>query len=255
AILVSQSLDYETCRDYFLTVEARDGGTPPLSAITTVNVNVTDVNDNAPVFGCQLYAAVVSEGAATGSSVIQVVAEDADSKPNGAVSYSITSGNQGNQFSIDPASGIVRVNKDLDREAIPSYSLAISARDGGIPPLSSTTMVNVDISDVNDNAPVFALEDSTVVIQENKPIGTSILQFSVTDGDSSNNGPPFHFHILSGNDGKEFVLEKDGTLVANQVFRRDLAAQYVLQVQVGPRVTALTPGVQGAPKPQKPCLR
>lgn len=72
AILLSQSLDYETCRDYFLTVEARDGGTPPLSAITTVNVNVTDVNDNAPVFGCQLYAAVVSEGAATGSSVIQV---------------------------------------------------------------------------------------------------------------------------------------------------------------------------------------
>lgn len=72
AILVSQPLDYETCRDYFLTVEARDGGTPPLSAITTVNINITDVNDNAPVFSCQLYTAVVSEDAATGDSVIQV---------------------------------------------------------------------------------------------------------------------------------------------------------------------------------------
>jgi hypothetical protein len=69
--------------------------------------------------------------------------------------------------------------------------------------------------------------------QENKPIGTSILQLSVVDQDSSHNGPPFDFRILTGNEGGEFVLEKDGTLVANQVFRRDLAPQYVIQIQVG----------------------
>lgn len=68
--------------------------------------------------------------------------------------------------------------------------------------------------------------------QENKPIGTSILQLSVIDQDSSHNGPPFDFRILSGNEGGEFLLEKDGTLVANQVFRRDLAAEYVIQIQV-----------------------
>ncbi len=68
--------------------------------------------------------------------------------------------------------------------------------------------------------------------QENKPIGTSILQLSVTDQDSSHNGPPFDFRILSGNEGGEFVLEKDGTLVANQVFRRDLTTEYIIQIQV-----------------------
>lgn len=68
--------------------------------------------------------------------------------------------------------------------------------------------------------------------QENKPIGTSILQLSVIDEDSSQNGPPFDFRILLGNEGREFVLEKDGTLVANQVFRRDLATEYVIQIQV-----------------------
>lgn len=72
AIVVAQSLDYETCRDYFLTVEACDGGTPPLSAITTVNINVTDVNDNAPMFSSDLYTAVVSEDAIIGESVVQV---------------------------------------------------------------------------------------------------------------------------------------------------------------------------------------
>lgn len=72
AVIVAQSLDYETCRDYFLTVEARDGGTPPLSAITTVNINLTDVNDNAPMFHDDRYTAVLSEDATLEEFVVQV---------------------------------------------------------------------------------------------------------------------------------------------------------------------------------------
>uniref|UniRef100_A0A4W6CNL5 FAT atypical cadherin 3a n=1 Tax=Lates calcarifer TaxID=8187 RepID=A0A4W6CNL5_LATCA len=221
AILVAQSLDYETCRDYFLTVEARDGGMPPLSAITTVNINLTDVNDNAPMFSRDLYSAVVSEDATIGESVVQLVAEDVDSQLNGAILYSIVSGDRDNQFFIDPLSGVIKVNKQLDRETVPSYSLAIRALDSGIPPMSSTVMVNIDISDINDNPPIFSPANLTTVIQENKPIGTSILQLSVIDQDSSHNGPPFDFRILSGNEGGEFVLEKDGTLVRCHIERYD----------------------------------
>lgn len=68
--------------------------------------------------------------------------------------------------------------------------------------------------------------------QENKPVGTSILKLAITDEDSVQNGPPYEFTILSGNDGNEFVLEKDGTLVANKVLRRDHATEHVLQIQV-----------------------
>uniref|UniRef100_A0A8C3G6N7 FAT atypical cadherin 3a n=1 Tax=Cyclopterus lumpus TaxID=8103 RepID=A0A8C3G6N7_CYCLU len=232
AILVSQPLDYETCRDFFLTVEARDGGTPPLSAITTVNINLTDVNDNAPMFSRDLYTAVVSEDATTGESVVQLVAEDVDRQLNGAILYSVVSGDRDSQFFIDPLRGVIKVNKPLDRETVPSYSLAIRALDSGIPPMSSTVMVNIDISDINDNPPTFSPANLTSVIQENKPIGTSILQLSVNDLDSSHNGEPFDFRILSGNQGGEFVLEKDGTLVANQVFRRDLATEYAVLIQV-----------------------
>uniref|UniRef100_A0A3Q2XS24 FAT atypical cadherin 3a n=1 Tax=Hippocampus comes TaxID=109280 RepID=A0A3Q2XS24_HIPCM len=232
AVIVAQSLDYETCRDYFLTVEAQDGGTPPLSAITTVNINVTDVNDNAPMFSRDRYTTVVSEDATIGESVVQLVAEDMDSQLNGAILYSIVSGDRDNQFFIDPLSGIVKVNKHLDRETVPGYSLAIRALDSGIPPLSSTVTVKIDVSDINDNPPTFSPANLTTVIQENKPIGTSIIQLSVIDLDSSHNGPPFDFHILSGNEGGEFQLEQDGTLVANQVFRRDLATKYVVHIQV-----------------------
>lgn len=71
-----------------------------------------------------------------------------------------------------------------------------------------------------------------VCLQENKPIGTSILKLAVTDEDSIQNGPPYQFTILSGNDGQEFVLEKDGTLVSNKVLRRDQTTEHVLQIQV-----------------------
>ncbi|XP_027900863.1 protocadherin Fat 3a isoform X3 [Xiphophorus couchianus] len=232
AILVALPLDYDTCKDYFLTVEARDGGTPPLSAITTLNINLTDVNDNAPVFSHALYTAVVPEDSTIGHFVVQLVAEDADSGLNGAVFYSIFSGDQDNEFFIDPTSGIIKVNKPLDRETVPSYSLAVRALDTGTPPMSSTAMVSIEVSDINDNPPTFFPANLTAVIQENKPIGTRILQLSVIDQDASHNGPPFSFSILSGNNGREFELETDGTLVANQVLRRDIAKDYVLQIQV-----------------------
>ncbi|XP_061923836.1 protocadherin Fat 3a isoform X3 [Entelurus aequoreus] len=232
AITVAEFLDYETCKDYFLTLEARDGGTPPLSAITTVNINLTDVNDNSPMFSRELYTAVVSEEASIGESIVQLSAEDTDSQLNGEILYSIVSGDRDNQFFIDPLSGIISVNKHLDRETVPSYSLAIRALDSGTPPMSSIVTVNIDISDINDNPPTFLPANLTTVIQENKPIGTSIIQLSVIDLDSSRNGPPFDFRILSGNEGGEFVLEQDGTLVASQVFRRDLENKYVIHIQV-----------------------
>lgn len=71
-ISVLKPLDYETGRDYFLTVEAWDGGTPPLSAVTTININLTDVNDNAPMFSYELYTAVVSEDAAIDTFIVKV---------------------------------------------------------------------------------------------------------------------------------------------------------------------------------------
>ncbi|XP_036391985.1 protocadherin Fat 3a [Megalops cyprinoides] len=231
AITVSKALDFETCKDYFLTVEARDGGTPPLSAVTTVNINLTDVNDNAPMFSRDVYTAIISEDATIGESVVKLMAEDLDSQVNGQILYSIVSGDRENQFFIDPITGLMKVNKELDRETVSGYSLAVRALDSGSPAMSSTVMVNIDISDINDNPPSFTPSNYTTVIQENKPVGTSILQLSVTDKDSSHNGPPFEFRILSGNEGGEFTLDDSGVLKSDQVFRQDVATEYVVQIE------------------------
>ncbi|XP_072557676.1 protocadherin Fat 3a isoform X2 [Paramormyrops kingsleyae] len=228
-IMVSKALDFETCKDYFLTVEARDGGTPPLSAITTVNINLTDVNDNAPIFSRDVYTAIISEDATIGESVVKVMAEDLDSQVNGQILFSIISGDRENQFFIDPITGLMKVNKELDREMVSGYSLTVRALDSGSPAMSSTVMVNIDISDINDNPPTFSLANHTAVIQENKPVGTSVLQLSVMDKDASHNGPPFEFSIVSGNEGGEFVLDHTGQLTSNQVFQKN--TEYIVQVQ------------------------
>uniref|UniRef100_A0A8C2GD79 FAT atypical cadherin 3a n=1 Tax=Cyprinus carpio TaxID=7962 RepID=A0A8C2GD79_CYPCA len=220
-----------SCKDYFLTVEAIDGGTPPLSAVTMVNINLTDVNDNAPMFSRDAYSVSISEDANIGDTVVKVTAEDVDSQANGDILYSIVSGDRENQFFIEPITGQIKVNKQLDRETMAGYSLSVRALDSGTPAMSSTVQVNIDISDVNDNPPTFTPANHTAVIQENKPLGTSVLQLSVIDKDASHNGPPFHFHILSGNEGAWFKLDREGLLTSNKVFRRSEGTDYVIHVQ------------------------
>uniref|UniRef100_A0A8C5QK66 Protocadherin Fat 3 n=1 Tax=Leptobrachium leishanense TaxID=445787 RepID=A0A8C5QK66_9ANUR len=232
AILVINPLDYEHCRHFFLTIEARDGGAPPLSAVTTVNINLTDVNDNAPTFSQEVYSAVISEDASVGDSVIMIYAEDLDSPSNGHIRFSIVSGDQDDQFTVDPVLGLIKVNDKLDRERVSGYSLMVQARDGGLPPMSSTVTVNIDISDINDNSPQFTPANYTAVIQENKPIGTSILQLTVTDKDSFHNGPPFHYTIACGNEGGEFTLDQTGVLRSAVIFQHMFANEHLLSIQV-----------------------
>ncbi|XP_026535722.1 protocadherin Fat 3 isoform X4 [Notechis scutatus] len=231
SISVIEALDYEMCKDFFLVIEAKDGGSPALSAVTTVNINVTDVNDNPPRFSQDVYSAVISEDASVGDSLVMLIAEDVDSSPNGQISFSIISGDQNNEFSIDPGLGLIKVKKRLDREQVSGYSLVVQAQDSGNPPLTATVTVNVDISDVNDNSPVFTPANYTAVIQENKPVGTSILQLVVTDKDSLHNGPPFTFAILAGNTEKEFMLDQQGILRSAVIFKRMVATEYVLCIQ------------------------
>uniref|UniRef100_A0A8C5P6Y2 FAT atypical cadherin 1 n=1 Tax=Leptobrachium leishanense TaxID=445787 RepID=A0A8C5P6Y2_9ANUR len=244
AIFIIEGLDYETSPEYYLTVEATDGGTPPLSDVATVNINVTDVNDNSPLFTQTTYTAVVTEDAASGQPIIMVVADDADGPLNSHIRYSITDGNQGNTFLIDPVRGELKVNKLLDREKISGYTLTIQAEDNGNPSRLNTTTINIDVSDVNDNPPIFSQENYSLIIQENKPIGFSILQVVVTDKDSSHNGPPFTFAFLSGTEEKTFQIDQQGVLKTAAALNRKINDHFLLRVQVSdngkPQLSSVT---------------
>ncbi|XP_042622384.1 protocadherin Fat 1-like isoform X5 [Cyprinus carpio] len=231
-VFVIEPLDYETAHEYYLTVEATDGGTPPLSDMATVNINLTDVNDNSPVFSQDIYSAVISEDAELGKAVLTVMADDADGPSSNQVRFSIIDGNQGSLFTIDPIRGEVKVARQLDREKTSGYTLTVMASDNGSPARSSSSTVNIDVSDINDNSPLFSQANYSFIIQENQPIGTSVLQLTVSDRDASHNGPPFTFSIISGNEGEAFQITPQGVLVSAATLSRQTQEFYLLQAQV-----------------------
>jgi protocadherin Fat 4 len=115
-IRTSGSPDYETKRSYSLVVQARDGGSPKLTSTCRVWIAVVDTNDNPPIFQPPAYTVDVSEDVAAGAVITTVYATDADSSASGnnAVVYSQTSTVD---FNVDSASGVLTVNRLLNREA------------------------------------------------------------------------------------------------------------------------------------------
>ncbi|XP_040169862.1 fat-like cadherin-related tumor suppressor homolog isoform X4 [Anopheles arabiensis] len=229
---LADTLDYERAKDYFLTIQAVDGGTPPLSNLATVNISVTDSNDNHPQFTQNSYSARIREDAQRGDRILQVRANDLDAEENGRVSYTIERGDRMEQFAIEEDTGYVAVAGTLDRESISNYVLEVQARDHGVPTLTAYVLVNIEISDANDNPPVFTQQNYTAVVQEDKQIGHTLLKFDVTDADTAPNAAPYTFDFRSGNEGGAFRIEQDGILRTATRFNSKIRDSYQLQVRV-----------------------
>ncbi len=233
-VLVNSELDFEKSSGYFLTIQAQDGGDPPLSNHATANITIRDVNDHSPTFTQISYAALVSESSQVGTEVLTLTATDADSGDNGRVSYSVLGGDRHNQFAVDGNGGTIRVAAPLDREMVSSYVLEVQAVDGGAPnSLSSTVLVTIDVSDANDNPPIFPEGNYTAHLQEDRPEGHVVHRFAVTDADDAPNGAPFTFDLRSGNEDGAFLMVQDGSLrTSGSVgFDHKRKPKYVLQVR------------------------
>ncbi|XP_031561240.1 protein dachsous-like [Actinia tenebrosa] len=185
-ITIKKSPKFKTSSRYDLKVEARDKGNPIKTDTTQVKITIEDVNDNKPIFGQDRYNVKVSEAAAIGSTVQDVSATDEDSGPLGRVVFSILRGNVGNKFTIDGSTGSIKVSSSLDRESTKEFILTIKARDGGTPPLSSTCQVLINVTDVNDNTPVFS-GPYTFHVSEDQFVAYLVGQVTATDRDSGEN--------------------------------------------------------------------
>ncbi|XP_035745055.1 protocadherin gamma-B1-like [Egretta garzetta] len=152
-LVLESALDREKQSSFQLVLTAVDGGDPARSGTVQVRVNVTDANDNAPVFGKSVYEARVRENVPAGSLVLRVRATDADAGSNGRVSYSFGNVPDGVRalFSVGSESGEVRTAGPLDFEEKSRYSFGLEARDGG--GLTAHCEVQIDLTDENDNAP------------------------------------------------------------------------------------------------------
>ncbi|KAI4792810.1 hypothetical protein KUCAC02_033138 [Chaenocephalus aceratus] len=227
-LTLNAPLDFEVTREYYLSVEGSRGKSS-LSDITTVIINVTDLNDNAPVFQRGDNSAEVPEDLNPGSLV---TATDLDGPINNLLRYSIVSGDPLQQFTIEPRSGEITVRTALDREEMQHYSLTVQAADEGYPPLSSAVLISISVNDVNDNPPLFSQVNHSLLLQEGESAGSTILQLVVTDRDSPRNGPPYSIHIVSGNEDRRFHVDQGGLLSLSSPLRKKVKAHHLLKIQV-----------------------
>ncbi|XP_038600145.1 cadherin-23 isoform X1 [Tachyglossus aculeatus] len=172
-------LDRENIAFYNLTICARDRGTPALSSTILVGVRVLDINDNDPVLLNLPLNVTISENSPVSSFVAQIRASDADSGRNALLTFNLTAGNRDRAFLINATTGVVSVNRPLDRERIPEYKLTVSVKDNPENPRIARRdfdLLVVLIADENDNHPLFTQDSYEAEIMENSPAGSVLVK-------------------------------------------------------------------------------
>uniref|UniRef100_A0A7N8WQ47 Cadherin, EGF LAG seven-pass G-type receptor 2 n=1 Tax=Mastacembelus armatus TaxID=205130 RepID=A0A7N8WQ47_9TELE len=207
-ITLALPLDYKLERQYVLTVTASDG---TRFDTAKVFVNVTDANTHRPVFQSSHYTVNINEDRPVGTTVVVISATDEDTGENARITYFMDDSIP--QFDIDPDTGAVTTQMELDYEDQVSYTLAITARDNGIPQKSDTTYLEILVNDVNDNSPRFLRDHYVGSVMEDVPVFTSVVQVSATDRDSGLNGRVF-YTFQGGEDGDgDFIIESTSGIV------------------------------------------
>uniref|UniRef100_A0A8C2U2H3 Protocadherin 11 X-linked n=1 Tax=Coturnix japonica TaxID=93934 RepID=A0A8C2U2H3_COTJA len=194
-LIVQQILDREQKDTYVMKIKVEDGGSPPRSSTAILQVTVTDVNDNRPVFKENDIEVSIPENAPVGTSVSQLHATDADLGSNAQIHFYFSnqiSSLAKKLFTIDNATGLITIREPLDREESPVHKLTVLASDGSSTPSRATVTVNV--TDINDNVPsidtryIINPVNGTVLLSEKAPLNTKIALITVMDKDADLNG-------------------------------------------------------------------
>uniref|UniRef100_A0A803SVP8 Cadherin domain-containing protein n=1 Tax=Anolis carolinensis TaxID=28377 RepID=A0A803SVP8_ANOCA len=187
-LVLQKPLDRESEQTINLILTALDGGEPRKSGTAQIQINVTDANDNPPIFTQEVYKISLHESAPVGSQVLQVLASDKDEGTNAQIRYEFSNipANTQRIFSLDPILGIISLMDPLDFEETKEYTMTIAAKDGG----GLITHCNIEISvlDENDNAPEVTLASVFSPVPENALSGTVIALVNINDKDSGNSG-------------------------------------------------------------------
>ncbi|KAG7305888.1 hypothetical protein JYU34_008433 [Plutella xylostella] len=220
---------YSLGRYYELKVRAVDRGVPPQSDETTITFVVTGENVYTPKFTALSYQVIVPENEPIGSSILTVKATDDDDGPNGIVRYSISAGNQGKEFKINPVSGVISIVLPLDFDTIQEYRLNISAKDLGFKSKETTATLTILLTDINDNAPRFNQSSYIAYLPENSPVNSLIFKVTAVDVDSPKNAI-VKYHIKDPMNSLFRIDTITGEIFSREVFDYEEKSTYTLKV-------------------------
>ncbi|CAG5117266.1 unnamed protein product [Candidula unifasciata] len=224
-LMIGRTLDREVKTTYMATVTCRDQGNPSLSSTASMLITLVDVNDNSPRFPQESYLYNIVENNMKGDTVAIITASDKDDGQNAVVEYKLV--NDGGNFSISPSTGIITANIRFDRERVAQYTFHVVAVDHGQPSLSGTTTVTVNILDLNDNDPIFSLQEYNFRLYENKKPGSLVGNISVTDPDLGVEGTvSLSLKPADDKDGVPFAIDHQGKILTLQKFDREHKNMY-----------------------------
>uniref|UniRef100_G1KXY6 Cadherin domain-containing protein n=1 Tax=Anolis carolinensis TaxID=28377 RepID=G1KXY6_ANOCA len=203
----------------------------------SVEVEITDINDNAPQFLSKEWKIEIPETATPTDRFLLPRAQDPDLGINSVQNYELTGSNH---FSLEVQRGEngarqaeLVLEKPLDREEQSVYDLILTATDGGVPRKTGTLNIRVNVTDINDNAPVFSQAIYKVSLKENAPIGMSVLQVKASDSDEGSNAEiTYTFSDIAEKGEQKFTLDpKDGKITLLENIDFENRKKYVMIIQ------------------------
>ena len=181
-IIISRPLDREIEAYQYIAIECTDGGNPPFTSTSMFDIFVLDINDNPPTFLQADYTAMIAENNAEQDGLLQVQAMDPDDGKNGDVHYRLLDWTS--RFQVGQKTGMIKARRLLDFEERTEYVLRVEAADNGMPPLSSTVSISIQVLDINDQPPRFSAPTYRMNVTEELGEGLLVGVITAQDNDT-----------------------------------------------------------------------
>ncbi|NXF88839.1 CAD12 protein, partial [Eubucco bourcierii] len=232
------NMDREVKEQYQVLIQAKDmgGQLGGLAGTTTVNVTLTDVNDNPPRFPKSIFHLKVPESSAVGSAIGRIRAVDPDFGKNAEIEYNIVPGDGGNLFDIttdeDTQEGVIKLKKPLDFETKKAYTFKVEAsnlhldhRFHSVGPFKDTATVKINVLDMEE-PPVFNKPLYTMEVYEDTPVGTIIGAVTAQDLDAGSSSVRYFIDWKNDVDTFFTIDATEGTIATSELLDRETTAQY-----------------------------
>ncbi|XP_068600475.1 protocadherin alpha-C2-like [Brachionichthys hirsutus] len=210
--------------------------------IFNIELEIMDINDNAPVFRRRTMHLDISEATPPGERFSLTNAVDADVGANSIKTYHLS---ESKYFNIDIQTGSdgskyvdLVLKGNLDREEHAVHNLILTAVDGGVPPRSGTASIVINVLDINDNAPVFSQPVYAVNVSENSAVGTVVLTLNATDFDEGTNSQLVYSYTLYTSEKTQELFSLDpnsGEIKAKGVIDYEESQSFEMFVQAQDR--------------------
>ncbi|XP_029768463.1 cadherin-10 isoform X1 [Terrapene carolina triunguis] len=236
------NMNRENREQYQVVIQAKDmgGQMGGLSGTTTVNITLTDVNDNPPRFPQNTIHLRIPESSPVGTAIGSVKATDADTGKNAEMEYRIVDGDGTDMFDIvtqkDTQEGIITVRKPLDYETRRLYTLKVEAENTHVDPrfyylgpFKDTTIVKISVEDV-DEPPVFSRSSYLFEVHEDIEVGTIIGTVMARDPDSASSPIRFSLDRHTDLDRIFNIHSGNGSIYTSKPLDREISQWHNLSV-------------------------